>query len=121
MPELDRTVRDLLRENLATVPIDVFYIDDPMQKLPPEEKKLYLKYFADIQKDGRLPERLKFLINKQALLTLQSSHTNSSVFDIAGSMTMNGIAAVKDDIQKLAIMHVKEEGAPASEFNKMGI
>ena len=117
----ERTVRDLLRENLKTVPVDVFYIDDPIMKLGPEERKGYLKYFDDIIKDGRVAERIKYYINKQANLTLQSSGKNTPVFDVSGSMNINGMASIKDDHVKLSGMFNKENGQPDTPYKKMGI
>ena len=38
--EFERTVRDLLRENLNTVPVDVFSLDDPLLKLNPDRKSV---------------------------------------------------------------------------------
>ena len=45
-----RQVRELLRENLKTLPVDVFYTDDPMLVLSDSERKQYLKFFYDLSK-----------------------------------------------------------------------
>lgn len=102
----ERQMRELLRENLNTVPIDVFYIDDPITALPVEKRLAYLKHFSELSKDDLLMQRIKYLINKQAIKTLGSGRDAS--IDMGGAMTINGIALVKDDIGRLATMHVKE-------------
>lgn len=118
-PKIVRTVRDLLRENLKTVAVDVFYIEDPITSLNPEDRKMYLQYFYELSLDKKLIERVKYLINRQANKTLKSS--DGGTFDIAGAMNINGLALVKDDIERLGSAYLKENAQKQSPFNKMGI
>lgn len=115
----ERSARELLRENLKTVSVDVFYLDDPANNLTQEERRMYLKHFYELQIDKKLAERLKFLINKQANKTLGSSQGKE--FDLAGAMTINGLALAKDEIERLANMYIKEFGAKKSEFDTMAL
>lgn len=115
----ERNARELLRENLKTIPVDVFYLDDPANNLTSEERKMYLKHFYELQIDKKLTERLKFLINKQANKTLGSSQGKE--FDLAGAMTINGLALAKDEIERLSNMYIKEFGAKKTEFNVMSL
>ncbi len=116
---LERTVRDLLRENLKTVAVDVFYPEDPLVRMNPEERKIYLKYFYELSLDRKLIDRVKFLINKQANMTLKSS--DGGTFDAAGATNINGMAVVKDDIERLGVLFLKENVQKQAPFNKMGI
>ena len=63
-------------------------------------------------------ERFKYLVNKQARLTLQLSKDNHDT--TIGSLNINGIATVKDDFERLALSY-KKENIPAPEFNKFKI
>lgn len=113
-----RTEKDLLRENLSLVPLDIFYIDDPMLSVKPENKVAYLKKFHDICKDTDIMERIKFLINKQARLTLERSRDGTT--DTMGSSCINGIASVKEDFERMGSSYLKET-APTTDFNKYKI
>lgn len=110
-----REIKELLRENLSLIPIDIFYIDDPIMQLNEEKRMNYYKKFFDIVSDKDIMERIKYLINKQARLTLQSSRDGTA--DAMGASCINGIASVKDDFEKLANSYIKET-APKAEFNK---
>lgn len=114
----NREIKELLRENLSLMPIDVFYIDDPMLAVPEGRKVEYLKKFHDVCADKDVMERIKFLINKQANLTLSKSI--NGVSDTMGSACINGIAAVKDDFEKMGSLYLKET-VPTAEFNKYKI
>jgi len=119
--EEDKTKRDeknLLRENLALVPIDIFYIDDPVFEVPEGKKIEYYKKFHDLCLDKDIMERIKFLINKQARLTLERSRDGTT--DTMGSACINGIASVKDDFERMGNSYLKET-APTTEFNKYKI
>lgn len=115
---VERMEKDLLRENLNLVRVDIFYIDDPILSVAAENKVAYLKKFHDICKDTEIMERIKFLINKQALLTLQ--HSRDGTTDIMGSACINGIASVKDDFERMGSSYLKET-APTTNFNKYKI
>ncbi len=118
--EPERAVRELLRENLAVIPADMFYRDDPMVKMNPVDRALYLKKFFDLFKDPFLMDRIKYHINNQAIKTIHES--GNGIQDIAGSMNINGMAFIKDDIEKLANMHIKETTQPPKqEFNKFSV
>lgn len=118
--KVEREARELLRENLNTVSVDMFYADDPIIGLNPNERKQYLSYFHLILKDKKLIERIKFLINTQARMTLKGS--KDGVFDIAGAMTMNGITVIKNDIERLSAMFEKEEAESTKKsFNERSI
>lgn len=106
----ERDVRELLRENLNILPVDMFYGDDPMLKMTQEEKIMYLKSFFDIYKDEKLIERIKYNINKQAQRTLGNS--KDMVHDMAGAMNINGMAFVMEDINRLANLYIKETTKP---------
>ncbi len=105
-PTQERELRDLLRENLNLITVDMFYKEDPIIKLKKEERILYLKKFSDLSKDGKLIERIKYHINKQAQMTLAAAKDGTQ--DVAGSMNINGLAFVIDEIERLAKQYVKE-------------
>lgn len=105
-----RDVRDLLRENLNLLPVDMFYLDDPLNELSPEGRILYLKTFADIYTDKKLCDRIKYQINRQAQLTLAKAQTGTE--DQAGAMNINGMAFVLDEIARLANMYLLETTKP---------
>lgn len=114
-----RMIRELLRENLMTIPVDVFTLDDPLVSMSPEERKLYLRYFHDLLTDKKLIDRIKYLINKQANMTLASAQ--SEVLDAAGAMNINGMGVIKNEIEKLSAMYVKENTKQEVKFNPLGI
>ena len=116
----ERDIKDLLRENLSLVSLDIFYIDDPLLAVPPERRLEYLKKFWDLCADKDIMEWFKYLINKQARLTLQQKMNNPKDNDDLGAMNVNGIATVKDQFEKLANTYVKEN-VPPTEFNKNSI
>ena len=103
----EREFRDLLRENLQTVSVDVFHYDDPVVSMTGPTRKEYLAYFYKLATEEKLLSRIKFLINKQANLTLKNS--KDGILDTAGVMKMDGLAVVKDDIERLSAMFLKEE------------
>lgn len=109
LPEKKAAVRDLLRENLDLIRVDLFNFTDPLITMDKDERMLYLKYFFDLYKDVKLFERIKFHINTQARKTLQTSA--SELNDMAGAMNINGLAFVMNDIEKLANMYIKESAA----------
>ena len=120
----ERYARELLRENLNTIALDVFYLDDPVMKMVGEERKEYLKYFYELSKSPILIDRIKYMINKQAVITLSmpsKGGVTDSVFDMAGSLNINGMSSVKDTIDTLATMYKKEYLAPEQPINKQGI
>lgn len=118
-PQKTENIKDLLRENLNTVKVDVFYGDDPLIGLPPGERVSYLKHFHELSKDERLMERIKYLINKQALLTIQNVREKDGSWETAaGAMNVNGIALVKDDINRLSTIHIKELVTPDDDYDK---
>lgn len=102
----EREMRELLRENLSTIAVDMFDSDDPIVAMSPADRKLYLHYFHQILIDKKLIDRLKYLINKQANLTLKNS--KDGVFDVVGSSTLNGLTVAKNEIEKLSSMSLKE-------------
>lgn len=112
--ETEAQLKDLLRENLNLVNVDIFYIDDPAP-VKPEERKLYLKKFHDMFEDKIFVERLKYLINKQARLSLQN-HDPTGI----GTVNINGIATVLDDFKRLADSYEKEN-VPLETINKYKI
>lgn len=115
----ERAVRELLRENLAALEIDLFYSDDPLIKMDPKERTLYLKKFFDLFKDTFLMERIKFHINQQARKTIENS--GKGIQDVAGAMNINGMAFIKDDIEKLANLYIKETTQPKEAFDRFQI
>lgn len=102
----EREMRELLRENLKTVAVDVFYHDDPLVRLGPEERRAYLFAFHNLWKEGKLIERLQFFVNKQANLTLKESLDGE--LDTAGIMKMDGTSIIIDDVKRLSAMYLKE-------------
>lgn len=116
-----RAWKELLRENLRTVTVDMFYGDDPLLFLGPEDRKVYLKKFSDIINDKDVMARLVYLVNKQANLTLKTMKDgNTEDENMAGSMNINGICLVKDDFERLASTFSKEE-SPPEKFNPYSI
>lgn len=103
----ERVYRDLLRENLNTIAVDVFHYDDPLLKLNPQERREYLVYFNTIVNDRKITDRLEYLINKQANMTLKNSLKGE--LDTAGVMKMDGLSTFKDDVERLSQMFLKEE------------
>jgi hypothetical protein len=116
-PEKD--IRDLLRENLKLLEVDLFMPSDPLLKMNEEERRMYLKKFFDLFKDPFLIDRLKLHINNQARKTLKEA--GNSVEDLAGSCNINGIAFILDDIKKLSNMYIKERSKPKEEIDKFAI
>lgn len=114
-----RPWKELLRENLNTVVVDVFYSDDPILSLTPEERKIYLKKFKDLVDDVEVINRLKYLVNLQARLTLKGAK-DSGESDMAGAMNINGICVVKDDFERLKVMYNKENIGP-DKFNRFDV
>ena len=103
----EREFRELLRENLQTISVDVFHYDDPVVNMTGPTRKEYLSYFYKLTVDKKLLERIMYLINKQANLTLKNS--KDGILDTAGVMKMDGLSLVKDDIERLSGMFLKEE------------
>lgn len=114
----EQNVRDLLRENLSLLSIDLF-LDDPIIELNPEQRKLYLKFFFDLNKDLKLIERIKYNINKQAVKTINNS--KDGVQDLAGACNINGMAFVLDEINRLANMYIKELAQSEEKFDKFEV
>lgn len=106
-PSHEREFRELLREDLKTVSVDVFHYDDPVLSMSGPSRREYLRYFHNIATENKFTERVKFLINKQANMTLKNS--KDGTLDTAGVMKMDGLATVKDDIERLSAMFLKEE------------
>lgn len=104
----ERDVKELLRENLSTINVDMFYSDDPIFSMTEEDKRLYLQHFQILAGDKMLQDRIKWMINKQARLLINDVKNQDKIAEIAGSMTINGIGLVKDEIEKLAAQYLKE-------------
>ncbi len=114
-------IKNLLRENLSTLVVDMFYTDDPLIGMDEAKRARYLKKFADLWKDRDVMERMKWLINKQARLIVNDVKNE---FDSSpAAMTINGIAVVKDDIERLAVTYEKElnQNAPVDEAERFKI
>lgn len=103
----EREARELLRENLNLISVDVFHYDDPLNKLQGPDRREYLRYFHMLNRQPLFQERLKFHINKQANLTLKNSKDGE--LDTAGVMKMDGMGTIKDDVERLSVMFAKEE------------
>lgn len=101
------------------LPVDMFYPGDPIMTMNEQDRKLYLKKFFDLYKDPFLMKRIEYHINAQAKKTIHES--GNGIQDIAGAMNINGMAFVKDDIERLANMHIKESSKPKETFNKFDI
>ena len=108
--DLPRDARELLRENLNVLEMDKFYEKDPLLLMTKEERLIYLKVFADLYKNKELMERIAYMINKQAQKTLWDSR--DGIQDIAGTMMINGMSSVIDEIKRLSKMHEKESYVP---------
>ena len=118
-PSQERDMKDLLRENLGLIPIDVFYIDDPVTAIQADKRVDYYRKFYEICKDRDVMDRFKFLINRQALVMMAESSKSGSM-DGLGGININGMASVKDDFTKQANSFLKE--MPAEEhFNKHSV
>jgi len=117
----ERVYKELLRENLGTVVIDMFYGDDPLLVLGETDRKLYLKKFYDLYQDKDVMSRIAYLVNKQANLTLKSlKESNSDESNMAGAMNINGLCLIRDEIQRLAQMYLKEN-IPDKNFDKFSV
>jgi hypothetical protein len=114
----ERSIKELTRENLALIPLDIYYVDDPLLGIPPDKRLRYLKKFADVVADKDIMERFKFLINKQVRLTMQASKDDRDT--TYGSININGMSTIKDDFERLANSYVKES-VPEQNFNKFNI
>jgi hypothetical protein len=106
-PTYEREMRELLRENLNTISVDVFHLTDPLIALSPAKRREYLLTFNRAVIDKTLIQRLEYLINLQANMTLKNS--KDGMLDTAGAMTMNGLSVFKDDVERLSNMFIKEE------------
>ena len=62
-----RQAKELLRENLSLIPIDLVYLDDPIFSIEDDKRTLYYKKFFDIISDKEVMDRITYLINKQSL------------------------------------------------------
>lgn len=113
--DTEREYRELLRENLALVPIDIYYVNDPLLGVPPDKRTAYLKKFNDIVNDDEIMEWFRYLINRQVRITMQTSMNGES--DKAGSYNINGIATVRDEFQKLANLY-EVENVKVEKFNQ---
>lgn len=111
-PKSTRSEIQLLRENLNLIELDIFYLDDPIP-LKESDRKQYLKVFNDFMSNKLAVDRIKYLINKQAVLALQSE-------DKLGAMNINGMATVLEDLQRLSDMYDKEV-AQVDTFNKYNV
>lgn len=109
---LERDVRELLRQNLNVLEMDIFYEKDPLMSLTKEQRLVYLKKFADMYIDEVFQSRVKFMISKQAQKTLWNSQ--DGVQDIAGAMEINGMSTIIDEVKRLANLHLKESAIPDS-------
>ena len=101
-----RLMKELLRENLDLLPVDIFYIDDPRLSIQPDKLVEYDRKFYDICRDHDVMDRIKYLINKQARMTIQHGYTKGEL-DALGSININGMATVKDDFTRLANSYLK--------------
>jgi len=113
-----RMARELLRENLALVPLDIFYLDDPLLGVPPDKREKYLKKFHDITEDEDVMQWFTYLINRQVRMT--TNHSMNGESDQSGAMNINGIATVRDTFKNLAIKYSKES-VPDEGFNNYDI
>lgn len=100
-----RDMKELLRENLDLIPVDIFYIDDPRVGIPPDKVLDYDKKFYDICRDKDVMDRIKFLINKQALITINGAKEGK--LDALGGININGMATIKDDFTRLGNSYLK--------------
>lgn len=115
----EREMRELLRENLILFPTDIFYIDDPKVGVPPDKLVDYYRKFYDICRDKDVMERIKYLINRQARMTMESAN-KSGTLDALGGVNINGMATVRDDFIRMANSYLKE--VPNVEhFNKHNV
>lgn len=115
---VERQCKELLRENLGLVPIDIFYIDDPKLAVPQEKLVDYYRKFYEICKDKDVMDRIRYLINKQVRLTVDNAREGT--MDGLGGININGMATVKDDFTRMANSYLKE--MPTEEpFNKFNV
>ena len=117
----ERLARELLRENLNTVTVDMFDVGDPMLKMTPDERSLYLKHFSVLAEDKYLGDLFRMLINQQVARTMsQGARLSDPKFDFAGAMKIDGIALVQNAIDQRAAMHKKEQPV-FEEFNRYSV
>lgn len=114
----ERAMKDLLRENLSLVAVDIFYIDDPKTEVPPDKLVDYYRKFYDVVRDKDVMERIKYMINKQVRVTVENSKNGEN--DALGGININGMATIKDDFTKMANLYLQE--VPTAEtFNKYNV
>ena len=101
-----RMMKELIRENLDLLPIDIYYIDDPRLAIHPDKLVEYDKKFYDICQDSDVMDRIKYLINKQARMTIQHSYQHGEM-DALGGININGMATVRDDFIRLGNSYLK--------------
>ncbi len=106
-PKYEREYRELLREDLNTIAVDVFHLDDPLVLLNPSERREYLLYFHTLFLDKKVTKRLEYFINKQSQMILFNGKEGE--LDTAGIMKMDGMSTFKDDVERLSKMFVVEE------------
>jgi len=111
----ERMLRELTRENLGLLPLDIYYLDDPLLGIPPDRREAYLKKFHDLCEDEEVMEWFKYLINKQVRMTMHQSKDGDS--DQSGAVNINGIATVRDTFKNLAHKYAKEN-VPEEDFNR---
>ena len=118
-----REIRELLRENLRCIAVDVFHYDDPIMKFNPAERLEYLAYFHVLVTEGKIIERLEYLINKQANVLLKNGTAENGELDMTAMMTMNGLTSFKNDLEKLSGMYLQEKNEQEAtiEYNKSGL
>lgn len=114
-----REMRELLRENLDLLPVDIYYIDDPKVGIPPDKLVDYYRKFYDICRDREVMDRIKYLINKQARIAIAASKETGNL-DALGGVNINGMATIQDDFIRMANSYLKE--IPSAEpFNKYNV
>jgi len=117
-----RLMKELIRENLDLLPVDIYYIDDPRLAIPPDKLVEYDKKFYDICRDQYVMDRIKYLINKQARMTIQASYQNGTM-DALGGININGMATVRDDFIRLGNSYIKSmpHVEPIDELDKFKV
>lgn len=101
----ERAVKELLRENLGLVSVDIFYINDPVLRVTEDKKKEYYKKFYDLCRDDDVMERIKYLINQQVRLNIDNARQGDA--DIMGGININGMATIKDDFTRMSNSYLK--------------
>ena len=83
------------------VPVDIYYIDDPLLSVDPDKRLDYLKKFSEVVDDPDIMERFKYLVNKQENLIGASLETGVIVINDLNAKVATVIALKNHESSKI--------------------